>query len=215
MFKEYKDQYLHRDGYKKISSGIILDIAKNMSKDLELISKLVPHNDVFRTKLGDIKQIQNLHKVGVNDKFIHYCANTFGGIEKVQILNSQYFCKPPNYKMTSAHQDNAYFESDDEIYTFWLPLQDVDLLNSCMFYVDGSHINGLVEHTPIGTNTRVRTGKKGVSLYSSHYKNKEFTKVPMKLGELLVHDKNCMHFSSPNLTDDYRFAVTCILKVIK
>ena len=117
--------------------------------------------------------------------------------------------------MTSAHQDNAYFESDAEVYTFWIPFHDVDLINSCMFYVPGSHIKGLVEHKPIGTNLRTRTSKRGYSMYSDYYKNSEFVKVPMKLGQILVHDKNCMHFSSPNLSDDYRLAMTSIIKFNK
>lgn len=73
--------------------------------------------------------------------------------------------------------------------------------------------DGLVEHKPIGTNTRTRTGKTGVSMYSDVYPNKYFVKVPMNYGEVLVHDKNCMHFSSPNLSDDYRIAITSIMKI--
>lgn len=137
------------------------------------------------------------------------------GAESFEVLNNQYFCKPPNYKMTSAHQDNAYFESTDNIYTFWIPLQDVDVLNSCMFYVPKSHLQGLLPHKAIGTNVRTRTGKTGLSLYSDFYRNSDFVKVPLKKFQILVHDKNCMHFSSPNLTDDYRIAITCILKVKK
>ena len=176
------------------------------------MSSLSHSKDIFRTKLGDIKQIQNLQSRGNFNVLNDMLANLIGAKE-FEILNNQYFCKPPNYKMTSAHQDNAYFNSKESIYTFWIPLQDVDLLNSCMFYVPGSHNKGLVEHKPIGTNTRTRTGTTGVSLYSDFYKNKEFVKVPMKKGSVLIHDKNTMHFSSPNLSDNYRIAITCIMKV--
>jgi hypothetical protein len=158
--------------------------------------------------LGDIKQIQNLDFGILNDKLAELI-----GAEKYDILNNQYFCKPPNYKMTSAHQDNAYFESDESVFTFWIPLQDVDVLNSCMFYVSRSNLKGLVEHKVIGTNVRTRTGKTGYSLYSDEYKNSDFVKVPMKMGQILVHDKNTMHFSSPNLSDDYRISITSIMRV--
>lgn len=204
------NENLIRDGFQVIVSDEVSKLVGEFSTDLETIAKTVDNNDVFRTKLGDIKQIQKLNFGELNKLLAELI-----GAEEYVVLNNQYFCKPPNYKMTSAHQDNAYFESDDDVFTFWIPLQDVDLLNSCMFYVPGSHLNGLVEHKAIGTNVRVRTGKKGFSLYSDFYKNEEFTMVPMKKGEILVHDKNCMHFSSPNLTDDYRFAVTCIMKVTK
>lgn len=196
-FQVFKDE--------KIKEGISL-----FSTDLEWVSRLSHHSDIFRTKLGDIKQIQNLDFGALNNKL----ANLIDA-EEFEVLNNQYFCKPPNYKMTSAHQDNAYFDSDDNVFTFWIPLQDVDLLNSCMFYVPGSHLAGLLPHKIIGTNVRTRTGKTGFSLYSDWYKNSEFVKVPMKKGEILVHDKNTMHFSSPNLSDEYRIAITCIMKVTK
>lgn len=201
---------LTSDGFQVFSDAVISEKVSYYSKDLESIAKLVESKDVFRTKLGDIKQIQNLYFAKLNTELARLI-----GAEEYEILNNQYFCKPPNYKMTSAHQDNAYFDSDEDVFTFWIPLQDVDILNSCMFYVPKSHLNGLVEHKAIGTNVRTRTGKKGVSLYSDFYKNRDFVKVPMRGGDILVHDKNCMHFSSPNITDDYRIAVTAIIKVIK
>lgn len=172
--------------------------------------------DIFRTKLGDIKQIQNLHKLDVDSfEAINKKLASLIGWHDFTTLNNQLFCKPSNYKMTSPHQDNAYFETTEDVVTFWIPLSPVHLLNSCMFYVPKSHLNGLVEHKPIGTNVRTRTGKTGLSLYSDHYENKEFVMVEMDMGEILVHDKNSMHFSSPNLTDDYRIAFTAILKRLK
>jgi ectoine hydroxylase-related dioxygenase (phytanoyl-CoA dioxygenase family) len=208
-FKTYnKNEELKKDGFTVLSDYNINEIVKDFSLDLEEVSKNSDNKDVFRTKLGYIKQIQNLDFKLLNKELARLI-----NAKDYEVLNNQYFCKPPNYKMTSAHQDNAYFNTEEEVFTFWIPLQDVDLINSCMFYVPGSHLNGLVEHKPIGTNVRVRTGKKGLSLYSSFYENKEFVKVPLKKYEILIHDKNCMHFSSPNLSDDYRIAITCIMKI--
>jgi ectoine hydroxylase-related dioxygenase (phytanoyl-CoA dioxygenase family) len=210
-FKTYTgNETLEKDGFQVFTHPVMNELIPYYKKDLEVVAKDVESRDVFRTKLGDIKQIQNLNFEGVNN----ILAGLIGA-KKFKVLNNQYFCKPPNYKMTSAHQDNAYFESDRKVYTFWIPLQDVDILNSCMFYVPGSHKQGLVEHKVIGTNVRTRTGKTGFSLYSDYYKNKDFATVPMKTGEILVHDKDCMHFSSPNLSDDYRIAITSIIEILK
>lgn len=212
-FKTYSgNENLFEDGFcvmnnKDVLLKVVID---RLSTDLEEIALTSKHSDVFRTKLGDIKQIQNLNFGSMNIMLAKLI-----GAEEYEVLNNQYFCKPPNYKMTSAHQDNAYFDSKEDIFTFWIPLQDVDVLNSCMFYVPQSHLNGLVEHKAIGTNVRTRTGKTGYSLYSDVYKNSEFVKVPMKKGQILIHDKNTMHFSSPNLSDEYRIAVTCIMRVTK
>ena len=211
MFKQYTGlETLQKDGFQVFQEPSFMDIIKMYPKDLENIAKDSKDSDVFRTKLGDIKQIQNLNFGDLNQ----ILAQLIHKDKEFKVLNNQYFCKPPHYKETSAHQDNAYFESDSEVYTFWIPLQDVDVLNSCMFYVPGSHVKGLLEHKPIGTNVRVRTGTKGVSLYSDVYKNSDYVSVPMKVGQILVHDKNCMHFSSPNLSDEYRLAITAIIKFL-
>lgn len=210
-FRNYTGfETLENDGFQVFNVPSWKNIIDSFSLDLEEVAKGKYYGDVFRTKLGDIKQIQNL-----DFKDLNPLLGSLIGAQEYKVLNNQYFCKPPNYKMTSAHQDNAYFDSKDKVYTFWIPLQDVDILNSCMFYVPGSHKYGLAEHKAIGTNVRTRTGKTGYSLYSDVYKNSEFVKVPMKKGEILVHDKDCMHFSSPNLSDDYRIAITSIIKVIK
>ena len=211
MFKQYTGlETLQEDGFQVFREPRFKEIIQMYPKDLENIAKDSKDSDVFRTKLGDIKQIQNLNFGDLNQML----AQLIHKDKEFKVLNNQYFCKPPHYKETSAHQDNAYFESDSEVYTFWIPLQDVDVLNSCMFYVPGSHAKGLLEHKPIGTNVRVRTGTKGVSLYSDVYKNSDYVSVPMKVGQILVHDKNCMHFSSPNLSDEYRLAITAIIKFL-
>jgi phytanoyl-CoA hydroxylase len=210
-FKNYTgEETLEKDGFQVFNNENIKIYTSQLETDLEAVALNSKHTDVFRTKLGDIKQIQNLNFGALNTMLASLLGVKF---EDFITLNNQYFCKPPNYKMTSAHQDNAYFDSKEKVYTFWIPLQDVDTLNSCMFYVPGSHKLGLVEHKAIGTNVRTRTGKTGYSLYSDYYKNGDFVKVPMKSGEILVHDKDCMHFSSPNLSDNYRIAITAIIKI--
>lgn len=208
FFKYHGNETLEHDGFRVFNDVPIECFVDTISTDLEEVSMHSHHTDIFRTKLGDIKQIQNLNFGELN----HMLANLIGA-DDFRVLNNQYFCKPPNYKMTSAHQDNAYFDSNGDIVTFWIPLQDVDIMNSCMFYVPGSHKEGLLPHKVIGTNVRTRTGKSGYSLYSDWYLNADFVKVPMKKGQILVHDKNTMHFSSPNLSDDYRISITCIMKI--
>jgi len=215
IFKDYEgSENLKDDGFCVINNDEVKSKIDLLKVDLEDVASNSKNIDVFRTKLGDIKQIQNLHKSRSFDE-INNLLGSLIGADEFEILNNQYFCKPPNYKMTSAHQYNAYFDSIEDVFTFWIPLQDVDLVNSCMFYVPSSHINGLVEHKAIGTNVRSRTGKVGYSLYSDYYKNKDFVKVPMTKGQVLIHDKNTMHFSSPNLSDEYRISFTCIMKVSK
>jgi ectoine hydroxylase-related dioxygenase (phytanoyl-CoA dioxygenase family) len=220
-FKKYDDDSdLIKNGFQVFKKGISEVYIRAVKRNLEELATECKHTDVFRTKLGDIKQIQNLnvsHGHTIVSEISLMCASLIGAdLTKIKVLNNQFFAKPPNYKMTSAHQDNAYFGADKsrKVYTFWIPLQDVNIFNSCMFYVPNSHLDGIVEHKPIGTNTRTRTGVKGVSMYSDVYNNSEFVETPMFRGDVLVHDKDCMHFSSPNLSDEYRTAFTVILEVL-
>lgn len=200
---------LNNNGFEVIKNEAISKIVLNYSTDLEQIATNKQSLDVFRTNDGFIKQIQHLDFEDLNSMLAKLITD-----KNYEVLNNQYFCKPPNYKETSPHQDNAYFNSNDEIYTFWIPLQDVDEYNSCMCYVPNSHKEGLLPHSAIGTNIRTRTGKTGVSLYSNYYSYSDFVAIPMKKGEILVHDKNTMHYSTKNQSNNYRYAITSIIKII-
>ena len=115
MFKQYSGlETLQKDGFQVFQEPSFMDIIKMYPKDLENIVKDSKDSDVFRTKLGDIKQIQNLNFGDLNQML----AQLIHKDKEFKVLNNQYFCKPPHYKETSAHQDNAYFESDSEVYTF-------------------------------------------------------------------------------------------------
>lgn len=177
-------------------------------KDLEDASEA---ENIFMTEFGP-KQIQHLER----RYWFKIFAERLKAIMNVkgEILNMQVFIKYPDYKITYPHQDGAYFDvSNKQIITFWVPIQDVDDINSCMYYVPTSHINGLIEHVPVGSVVRTRSGKTGQSLGCDKYKLDEFISVPMKKGDVLIHDQFCVHYSSSNKTDKKRIALTCVLDI--
>jgi hypothetical protein len=88
---------LHISGFQVFKDEEISKLIDTFSTDLSEVSMNSKHEDVFRIKLGDIKQIQNLDFLGLNDMLAELI-----GAEHYKILNNQYFCKPPNYKMTSG-----------------------------------------------------------------------------------------------------------------
>lgn len=81
-----------------------------------------------------------------------------------------------------------------------------------MHYIPKSHLDGLVKHNPIGKVIRNRTGKVGQSL-SCDIELNEFVPVPMKKGDVLVHDQLCIHYSSTNKTPNKRIALTCMIEI--
>lgn len=129
-----------------------------------------------------------------------------------EIKNMQLFIKHPNYKITRPHQDGAYFQSDRYV-TFWIPLQDVDETNSCLYYLNGSHVCGLLNHKESGSVVRTRTGAKGLSLEYDHIELNQYTPVIMKKGDMICHHPYTLHYSSSNMTDKPRYALACIIKL--
>ncbi len=176
---------------------------------LDEVIKDHPIEDIFMTEFGP-KQIQHLEKRFWFQTFADNLSMV-SGIEG-DILNMQIFIKYPNYKITYPHQDGVYFDDrSKKIFTFWVPLQDVYPENSCMHYVPKSHLNGLLEHKQVGSIVRTRTGKTGQSLGCDVFSLDEFVPVPMKSGDVLIHDQYCVHYSSINKSEVPRMALTCII----
>ncbi len=200
-------------GYTTIWSPTLANKVNNLiTKDVEFIAGTCEEKDIFRCEHG-IKQIQNLQDTGFFLFLAEDLKNLIGKPD-AKVLNMQYFIKYPNYKITSPHQDGFYFDAPDKtILTFWIPLMDVTPENSCMFYVPGSHKNGVLPHEAVGTQLRTRTGKTGYSQYCQDYEIDEFNAVPLKAGEIVVHDQFAVHYSSENHTDSRRIAVTCIMEI--
>lgn len=201
-------------GYKIIKHAfdtILLDL---FSRDFESIALQCKPENVFRTKNGDVKQIQNCHGyrlfVGLAK-----CIKEVLGYDG-EVINMQYFIKHPNYKITAPHQDGAYFDNnDDDILTFWIPLHDVDESTSTMFYADWDGKREIIKHEDCGSNLRTRTGKTGMSQYTSEIPIEDFTPVELKYGNCVVHNQFSVHYSNENSTTKPRIAITCILKLNK
>ncbi len=189
-----------------------IDSIKELVK-IENLSTMMSEGNLFYTedlKTKLIKQVQHLEMIdsirNIGQSIIDYLS--IDG----QIVNMQIFIKHPEYKITKPHQDGAYFQSDKYL-TFWIPLQDVNEENSCLYYLDNSHRYGLLEHNETGSVVRTRTGVKGLSL---EYKNSELSQykpAPMNKGDMICHHPYTLHYSSTNKTNDFRVALTCIVKL--
>jgi ectoine hydroxylase-related dioxygenase (phytanoyl-CoA dioxygenase family) len=199
-------------GYKLYEKFFPIGLLDNVSRDFESVATFFPDSDVFRTKDGDVKQIQNcqfLPEFKDIAKHIHLMG--FNG----EILNMQYFIKHPGYKITAPHQDGAYFDNiDDDIITFWIPLHRVGLDDGVLCYVDWDGSRVIRPHNSLGSNIRVRTGKVGYSQYNDEFDLSEFKPMEVGYGDCLIHNQFAMHYSDMNRGDKPRIAITCILRLI-
>lgn len=174
--------------------------------------------DVFRctdplTQKMVVKQIQNLHHYPIYKDF---AKTLISYRSQVIIKNVQYFVKHPNYKITSPHQDGAYFnDPSKKIFTYWIPLQDVNKDTSCLHYLNDSHspLQSILEHKKVGTTVRTRTGTTGYSQYCDLYPESEYVPVEMSKGDVLIHDQFALHYASKNEGNEKRVALTCIMEI--
>lgn len=117
------------------------------------------------------------------------------------LLTDQILMKPPRYgSQKPYHQDNAYFRChpDDQVITAWIALDDVDVANGCMRYIDGSHRGPIVPHYPIpGEPYNLVPPAELIDL------SKE-SLAPVKKGGVVFHHSKTLHTSHRNETDRWR-----------
>jgi len=108
---------------------------------------------------------------------------------------------------TPWHQDEAFRDPsfDHKEITFWMPLQDVGEAEGCMFYIPGSHQNGILSHQSPGNDHRVH------ALECSEDLN-ELAKVacPLLAGDSTIHNGRVLHKSSDNQSAIDRYAYILI-----
>jgi ectoine hydroxylase-related dioxygenase (phytanoyl-CoA dioxygenase family) len=107
--------------------------------------------------------------------------------------------KPPHVGgETPWHQDDAFFTVGtdyDTAVSFWLPLQDVNLLSGCMQYVPGSHLGPLLEHDSIGGDPRTH----GLEAKAPDISGA--IACPLVAGSAVMHHSRTLHYAGPNLAD--------------
>lgn len=201
-------------GYLVLREAINTKLLDVIPRDFEWVALDCKPEDVFRTANGDVKQIQNMQNYSSFKAIAYEIQNKLG--YKGEVMNMQYFIKHPDYKITAPHQDGAYFDSvDDDILTFWIPLHHVDEETSTMFYIDWNGKREIIPHDNCGKNVRNRTGKVGMSQYTSQYDLSEFKPVELEYGDLVIHNQFSVHYSNENSTHLPRIAITCIIKLNK
>lgn len=199
--------------YNEFFSNDVMDEIQQLSNFENLLPLIAENSDIFYTedltpKL--IKQIQHLENILAFRQIGQVLLSRLQ--IKGEIVNMQLFIKHPNYKITRPHQDGAYFNSDKYL-TFWIPLQDVDTSNSCLYYLENSHLDGLLPHQQTGSVVRNRTGVSGLSLEYKQSDISVYVPVEMKRGDIVVHHPFTLHYSSTNTTKETRISLTCIVKL--
>jgi phytanoyl-CoA hydroxylase len=115
----------------------------------------------------------------------------------------QFLAKPPGKSVaTDWHQDEAYWgrNLDDRGVTCWIPLQDVDVRNGCMHFIDGGHTHGVLTHKSV----------EGVQsdLIRCEVDESRMVVCPISRGDTTFHHSKTPHMTTANTSQGWRKAVT-------
>jgi len=122
----------------------------------------------------------------------------------VCIFFSQVFMKPAHHGGPKPiHQDNYYFDPTDHQrqVTLWVALDEATTENGCLYFANGSHLAGVVNHvapTDEPFNLQVPSN------LAQQYK---MTAAPVAQGGISIHHGSVFHQSSANRSDFPRRAV--------
>lgn len=102
------------------------------------------------------------------------------------------------------HQDQAYWPvlPDPRTATCWLAIDDSTLANGCMRFVPGSHLGPIRPHRPLKGDR----GESHTLLTDVDPAHDEVRPVPIRRGDVTVHNERVIHGSGGNSTDGWRRA---------
>jgi phytanoyl-CoA hydroxylase len=126
------------------------------------------------------------------------------GGQGVTVYFSQIFFKPPEGGGPKPiHQDNFYFgpSDPDGMVTAWIALDDATIENGCLYYGDGSHKTGLVDHfAPLDEPFNLQLPEEAVA-------SANMTAAPVPRGGVSFHHGITLHGSGDNNSTKWRRAV--------
>ncbi|XP_035246175.1 phytanoyl-CoA dioxygenase domain-containing protein 1 isoform X1 [Anguilla anguilla] len=131
------------------------------------------------------------------------------GLSCPVILQSMYIFKQPGIGgEVTPHQDATflYTEPLGRVMGLWIALEDATLQNGCLWFIPGSHKNGI-------TRRMVRTPKGSFPLTDfvgteQNYDDKLFVPAPVKKGGLVLIHGEVVHRSAQNVSNHSRHVYT-------
>jgi hypothetical protein len=113
------------------------------------------------------------------------------------------FKAPHSRAVTPWHQDEAYWDVHLTYRSVaaWLPLDDVDETNGCLWYLPGSQSGEVLRHRHLGGNPDVH-----VLEIDEDADTTDARPVPLRAGGLVLHHPRTLHFAGTNATDHIRRA---------
>lgn len=102
------------------------------------------------------------------------------------------------------HQDSTYFYLEpQEHVTAWVALSDSSEQSGCVRVIPGSHLMGQLPHFDAPSEMNMIRRGQGVAGFDDH----AGVALPLRAGELTLHNTRTVHASGPNDSDDRRMGL--------
>ena len=113
------------------------------------------------------------------------------------------FKAPLSEAETPWHQDEAYWDVHltYQAIATWIPLDDANTENGCLWYVPGSHKGSVLVHRHHGGDPSVH-----VLEIDEETDTQAAVPVPLRAGGIVLHHPRCLHYSGHNTTNAMRRA---------
>lgn len=128
--------------------------------------------------------------------------------QRLEFWYDQFLGKPPQKSVqTYWHQDEGYWGRNlfDKGITGWIPLQDVDVTNGCMHFVDRGHLDGVLTH-------RLVEGVQS-DLITCDVDEGRIVACPIRRGSVTFHHSKTPHMTTANLSTQWRKAISNHMQV--
>lgn len=207
LIREYE-----RKGFFILKKFLNKNEIKNCSKSLELYAKKYKPKKNRKINFAKNNYINSIHDLerwiwvkNLRKKFKkkYFIEKVIGS--KPKNFGSEYFAKPPKYGLKSPpHQDNFYWcINNNKGITVWISLDKASKKNGGVYYYEGSHKLGLLNHKPSfapGSSQTVKSLKK--------LKNCKIKIPKLNPGDCIIHNSLVVHGSKSNTSDISRRGIT-------
>ncbi len=185
------ERYIQEDLPSKPTDARTLEADETTVRNLW---RLEQHHEFFRT-LGERQEIRSLMAPLVNGEPILCAVETFN---KPALIGSG----------VPYHQDNAYFcQTPPDMLTVWIALDAVTLANGPVYFLQGSHRQGMRPTQPSG----VRGNSIGLAETPTVSLEQQFCGL-LQPGDATIHHCQVIHHSAPNTTPQSRLGLLLVYR---
>ncbi|XP_067661804.1 phytanoyl-CoA dioxygenase domain-containing protein 1-like isoform X2 [Haliotis asinina] len=134
------------------------------------------------------------------------------GMEEPMVCQSMYIFKQPGIGgEVVPHQDSTFLHTTPlKLMGFWIALEDTTVDNGCLWFIPGSHKDGVAGNRRMIINPERGPGKPG-TIFTGEvvtFDDKKFVPVEVKKGSLVLIHGEVVHKSEQNLSSRSRHVYT-------